>query len=229
MSREKETKKAKDLEQVLVVPNEPSIHFSNPGEDYLFLTSFNEAWAAEVMEKASFVERWLAENDNKILQIIPYVVCVNSDNEILAYYRKGGGEGRLEGKKSIGIGGHVNIDDMISDDKTWDVVLNGAAREVSEELNADPRYVKENIKFAGIIYTPNDGSIDGKPTSTPRVGEVHLGALYFLRIPETVSLQPDQGMINPHFIDLYPDDLANYELWSLLTLSSIDEVLEKIK
>jgi len=235
MVEEKETRSAKDLERVFVTQNTPSIHFDGPGKDYIHIAPFNEAWADEVLENSSFVERWLAENDNTILQLIPYVVCINPDGKILAYHRKGGGEGRLEGKKSIGIGGHVNIEDkpdhILDDDgkeidtpNGWDIVMNGAAREISEELDADYLYVREHIKFAGTIYTPNDGEVkDDNPA--PKVGEVHIGLIYTLEIPENIELKPDEGMINPHFVDKKPDDLANYEYWSLLVLKNINRIL----
>lgn len=230
----KSTKEQKDkeLELLFVTKNVPSIHFAPKNIDYIHTGPFNEAWSAEVIDNSSFVERWLAERDKSILQFIPYIICTTPSGKVFSYSRKGGGEGRLEGKKSIGIGGHVNIDDKLPGEaeenktrqpNTWDIVTTGAVREATEELHLDSLYVEEHIKQVGIIHTPNDGE-EGKITSSPKVGEVHIGIIYLLDVEEDLMLQPNEGMINPCFISNKPSDLANFEFWSRLCLNHINQL-----
>lgn len=231
---------SKNHELLLVTENNKSIHYSSV--DYIHIGPHNEAWAEEVIAKSSFVERWLAEKDNHILQLIPYVICVAENGKVFSYRRKSGGETRLEGKRSIGIGGHVNSDDkayvkpknLTLDSRieeelsktmtpnSWDVVLNGAVREINEEVGLDEDYIRKNLVEVGTMYTPTDGS--EKRTQAPKVGEVHLGIIYKLTVPEDMMLSPDEGMIEPGFIDPYSLDTDDFEFWSQLVLGNLDKI-----
>lgn len=224
-----------DLESVLVIKNRPSIHYGS--EDYIHLElGGNTAWKEEVLSSSSFVERWMAEQDKSTLQIIPYVIIYDRiTQEIFCYQRKGGGETRLEGKYSIGIGGHVNTDDVDTpidveyfenDPVTWKTVLNGAAREVSEEVMLDEGYVIDNLQELGTIYTPTD---DGGKTNRPGplVGEVHIGILYALPVEYEIAINED-SLVNPQFIQ-YANNVSRYEKWSQLALSKLEDIRKLLK
>ena len=59
--------------------------------------------------------RPVLEEDRSFLQIIPYV-ALRRGGEVLAYVRGAdGGEARLLGKDSIGLGGHVDLPDVVVD------------------------------------------------------------------------------------------------------------------
>jgi predicted NUDIX family phosphoesterase len=76
--------------------------------------SFNNNYAHLVMNEHNyiFVERNQAENDKHYKQIIPYSIFVNEKGEIFNYKRgNGSGEDRLKNLRSIGIGGHINLED----------------------------------------------------------------------------------------------------------------------
>lgn len=216
----------KDLELVLTIRNDPSIHYGSA--NYIHIEpGGNEAWKSEVLSDAPekhFVERWLAESDSSILQLIPYVVCHDEEGRILSYKRRGGGEERLEGNRSIGIGGHVNYMDLVLLDGkvSWSTVVAGAAREMHEELGLDYDYAKANLKERGILYIPSDDLAHVGPG--PSVGEVHLGIIYTLEVPSTTSIMPDEGMIEPHFSKDHAQ-LLEYEPWSRLVLQHIKEIL----
>lgn len=212
-------------ENVLVTQNIPSIHYG--AADYFHIQEGNsESWKAEVMGASNFVDRWLAEKDNTILQLIPYVICIDPNGKILSYQRKGGGEGRLEGKHSIGIGGHINDLDRVlvedTDDVTWDTVHAGAVREVNEELELNTAYINENLKEIGTIYVPSDDGGD-EAGPDPKVGEVHLGIVYVLPVPENVGIRDGEGMIKPKYV-VRPKNLAKYEKWSQFILRDLDNV-----
>jgi predicted NUDIX family phosphoesterase len=214
-------------ELILVTQNVPSIHYDT--EDYFhFEPGVNEAWKYDILKTAHFIERWMAEQDNTILQLIPYIICVNKKGEVLRYQRKGGGEKRLEGKLSIGIGGHVNIEDLHgeNDKPAWETVRAGATREVVEELGLGQSFVHENLRPLGTLYAPSD---DGgkKGRVGPAVGEVHLGIIYMLEITDA-SLMVDEGMIDPQFIDISSaqENYNKFEAWSQLVLDQSTNILD---
>jgi len=218
----------KRQEQVLVTINRPSIHWG--ATDYFHIeANGNEAWMDEVIAGASFVDRWLAEQDSSILQLIPYVAMIAPDGKVFSYQRKGGGEGRLDGKHSVGIGGHINPVDTGSKegkaplDITWQTVTEAAVREVTEEIVADPDYVRANIKQVGILYTPNCQDFD-KSKPGPTVHEVHLGIVYILPLlNNAVQVKEEDHLINYKWVG-NPSDVTKYENWSQLVLGSIDKI-----
>jgi predicted NUDIX family phosphoesterase len=234
----KMVKNLKDYELVFVTENNLSIHYG--ADDYMHIYPFNEAWAEEVLSRSSFVERWMAEKDKAILQIIPYIVCYD-DDYVFTYSRKSGGEKRLEGKKSLGIGGHVNIHDKhvkvsnveselakITSPNTWDIVINGAVREASEELDIDELYVRENLVQIGTMYTPNDGTgeKDGDVTTLAKVSEVHMAVIYKLKVPRDTTIKEGEGMINPNFEQKDSISADEFEFWSQLIVDNLQYVLE---
>lgn len=86
--------------------------------------------------------RFVLETEPDFLQIIPYVLVKKGD-EYLAYVRTtNGGEDRLHGKVSIGLGGHIDAPDFnFGEHGEVDfmrTVKEGARRELVEELNIYP-------------------------------------------------------------------------------------------
>lgn len=110
-------------------------------------------------ESFYFFPRDEVEDDPQWLQLIPYAVVCRG-REVFAYRRKGG-DGRLQGKLSIGLGGHVNLEDGHG----LDAVEAALWRELAEELSTDR--APTNGGLVGLIYD----------TSNP-VGRVHLGLVY---------------------------------------------------
>jgi predicted NUDIX family phosphoesterase len=96
------------------------------------------------------------ETDETVVQIIPYIVVTYGDF-VLCYQRENGGEKRLDGKWSLGFGGHINDGDSS--------YLDGLRREGHEEL----------LGFSHGSLTEPLGFI--WDNSNP-VGRVHLGVLH---------------------------------------------------
>ncbi len=220
---------SKKKEQVLVTANTADIHYST-GDYFHMLIDGSDGWKDEVIKGSAFIDRWMAELDSTVLQLIPYVACVTKGGKVLSYQRKGGGEGRLEGKYSIGIGGHVNTTDLPTgpDRKpTWDTVFEGAVREVVEELEISEQHVRDNLREVGTVYIPSDDGGDHVGPG-PNVGEVHIGIVYVLLVDEDVTIKDDEGMINPEFVDINVAT-AQYETWSQKTLGSLEAILEHVQ
>jgi len=217
----------KDKEKVLVTPNAPSIHYGT--SDYFNMqVGGNKAWQSEVIKPASFIERWLCEQDKTTVQLIPYILLFNKKGQLFKYQRKGGGEGRLEGKWSIGVGGHINEEDCRyashkGKEIGWDTVIEGAVREINEEMVLSREYVKKNLYFLGTIYTPDEPSDKNVPG--PSVGEVHLGLVYTMQVPNGTRVREENHLINPTFEDK-PETEYKYEYWSTMILDKLHMIKE---
>jgi predicted NUDIX family phosphoesterase len=146
-------------ELVLVLPREavPS------GSDFRGIRpadeSTLEALQAAVARQGRYLDRPIAEDDPTHKQLIPYVVVRDGEWVFLMERTDAGGDRRLHGKASIGVGGHLN-----PVDEGEDALMAGLRREWSEELVAD--WVPD-FRLIGLL---ND---DSNP-----VGAVHLGVVF---------------------------------------------------
>ena len=114
---------------------------------------------AAVVSHGQFMERPLAEESPAFKQLIPYVVVRDGERVFLMQRTDAGGDARLHGKASIGVGGHLNPVDEGADPLT-----DGLLREWSEELVAD---WEPEFRLVGML---NDDS--------NAVGSVHLGVVF---------------------------------------------------
>jgi predicted NUDIX family phosphoesterase len=114
---------------------------------------------AAVRTHGQYLERPAAETDPSHKQLIPYVVVRDGERVFLMHRTDAGGDPRLHGRASIGVGGHLN-----PVDHGEDPLLAGLEREWAEELDA-PWHA--DFELAGLL---ND---DGNP-----VGAVHLGVVF---------------------------------------------------
>ena len=114
---------------------------------------------AAVAREGRYMERTKAEDDPAFKQLIPYVVVRDGAAVFLMHRTDAGGDPRLHGKASIGVGGHLN-----PVDQGEDALMAGLRREWAEELVADwePTY-----RLIGLL---ND--------DTNPVGAVHLGVVF---------------------------------------------------
>lgn len=126
--------------------------------------------------------RYLAENDENMKQIIPYVVLKSGDKYM--FTKRLAGDPRLTGKYTIGMGGHINYGDLetvkrndgyryINPNTT---ISNCIVREISEETTANEHCEVRNLEFK-----PLDCFID---LSEP-VSRVHACILCLCELPDT--------------------------------------------
>lgn len=147
------------VERVLVLPRD---HVPG-GCDFTGIRNADEqslaGLQAAVATDGRFMDRPLAEENPALKQLIPYVVVRDGGLVYLMERTAAGGDARLHGKASIGVGGHLNpVDDG------QDPLTEGLRREWSEELVAD---WEPEFRLVGLL---ND---DSNP-----VGSVHLGVVF---------------------------------------------------
>lgn len=161
-----------------------------------------------------FMPRSLAEADPSCKQLIPYVIMTHG-GKYLSYVRgRRAGEARLVGRRSIGIGGHINpVDAMpLFDVDFRDVYDTAVEREVAEEVLVEAAHEDR------VVALLNDDSLE--------VGQVHLGIvhLWTLESPEVKRREQmitQTAFMTPAELQAVRDDL---ETWSQLCLDHLDEI-----
>lgn len=123
---------------------------------YGLQTEGMDDFVAAVERDGRFEPRAAMEQDPSFKQIIPYLVLRDGTRYFLMQRTSAGGDARLHGLYSIGVGGHLNPGDG--------GLLGGLRREWAEELIAD--------------FTPGFRLVALINDDTTPVGSVHLGAVY---------------------------------------------------
>jgi predicted NUDIX family phosphoesterase len=158
-----------------------------------------------------FGPREALEKNFEFRQIIPYVV-VSNGTKIMIYQRSSSkGDNRLNNLWSIGLGGHVRLQDInplmllrIPSISVPNILVNSLKRELSEELVIPAEKIyEEQIKIIGII---NMGS-----KYTKDVNAVHFGIVFYyenpnITIPTTTN---EDDMRHFQFVNKH-DVMANF-------------------
>ena len=160
-----------------------------------------------------WIRRSLAEMDPTHRQWIPYVLLQRPDGALAAYPRQGG-ESRLHGLWSLGLGGHLNPEDAPpghTDTVGWSpfwrtTVIAGFRRELAEEY---PGTEVGQSTFLGLIHE-----------NQTAVGRVHLGLVFHQKLlkdpgPPSVELTGLQWMPS-HAWGGSDWPVDRFELWSRL-------------
>jgi len=198
---------AADVEQVYVVPR--AALFPGPAPQGFFVPP--PGLLETIRREGAFAPRPAVEEDPSRKQIIPYAV-VARDGEVFCFRRsRGGGERRLHGLRSIGVGGHVNPCDG------GDVVANALRRELGEELWLPPRWE------ARIVGLMNDDAT--------AVGSVHLGVVVVVEPGAGAVRVREEDTMSGSFLgrdrllELHAAERDSFEGWSALLLDRFHEVL----
>lgn len=164
------------------------------------LDSFEE-YTAIIQEKHEFLPRSLMETDPTYKQIIPYLIFKHNDRYFLMQRQVKASETRLQGKFTLGIGGHIRQEDMQGSTS----IVDWAQREFHEEVDYKG---KLTIRPLGII---NDDSNE--------VGKVHVGFV-FLLLGDSDQIQVKSELANGFLVPL--DECFAHqdrmETWSQLVL-----------
>lgn len=188
--------------------------------DSLGLSEGFTSIAKELLDRLLVAEQlWLGprtslETDETFRQLVSYVVFRHA-RRVLVYRRAPkGGETRLHGLLSLGVGGHVNATDLVIDSGTIDLgatLRRACSREIAEEVECGTVVSLETI---GVI----------REMATP-VSRVHLGVVVECRL-EQPEVQPlDPALIDVRFVEV--EQLSRLssqmETWSSSLIAHLNE------
>jgi predicted NUDIX family phosphoesterase len=186
-------------ERVYVVPRAA---LPDGADWYGLRTDSLDEFVAAVERGGRYESRSEMERDPSFKQIIPYLVLRDETRYFLMQRTAAGGDERLHGRFSIGVGGHLNPGDG--------GLLGGLGREWAEELVAD--------------FVPEFRLVAQRNDDTTTVGAVHLGAVYEadvggrpIAIRETEKLTG--GFATPADVAAVEDRL---ETWSRLAFGFLE-------
>ena len=197
-------------EKIIVVPRDIVFnHEKNAFNGFLPQNDPTGEAIFETLDKYEVKRRGDMEEDPAYKQLISYCLLENEKGETLVYERlSGGGEDRLHGQSSIGVGGHMN--DVMDAQTINEVLRVNAQRELEEEVGLSTSKT-QNMEYIGFI---ND--------DTNEVGEVHLGIVFKIRVDsENVEAKETDTLkikwVNQGRIEDYDD----FETWSALILEAL--------
>ncbi|MDQ3689473.1 MAG: NUDIX domain-containing protein [Chloroflexota bacterium] len=151
-----------------------------------------------------YMDRPIAEHDPRFKQLIPYVVVQDGERVFLMARTDAGGDSRLHGRASIGVGGHLNPVDAGDD-----ALMDGMRREWAEELDVDWEPEFELIGFL------NDDANS--------VGSVHLGIVFSVEAAGRAVHVRERDKLEGAFVGR--DEIAaswdRLETWSKLLVDAL--------
>lgn len=194
-------------EQVYVVPREELFLDGTPHG----CVPLDSEVLRRIYSRGYFADRGPVEEDPSLKQIIPYALVTRGDSVFTFRRTDKGGEGRLHGRRSVGVGGHVNPIDA------GDIVIDALRRELSEEISLPDRW---SARLVGLLN--NDRSA---------VGAVHVGVVAVVDVgPGVVNVREMDTMTGgfmsrEELLELHASERDSFEGWSALLLDRLDEVL----
>ena len=191
-------------EQILVV-NRKELFNNEENHFYGFIQKNDEKTKKiiDTFESYEVKRRGDMEEDPSYKQLIGYVLLKDANtNEVLVYKRLvGGGEARLHGKASVGIGGHMN---EVEGKTIFEMLKINAARELNEEVGVSEEEALNNLHFIGLI---NDDKTE--------VGQVHVGVVYECKVDKSkVEVKEDDTLVIKWMTANEAKAEENYETWS---------------
>ncbi|HIR86124.1 MAG TPA: hypothetical protein IAC00_03175 [Candidatus Limivicinus faecipullorum] len=189
------------MEKVLVVKTEKLAKFIS-GRTGL-LTEDREAMLDIIINEHEFIDRPAAEEDPSYKQIIPYVVLTRKGLVFATRRLNKGGESRLHGKVSIGIGGHIN---PVDETDRRSVLMKGLERELDEEV-----YIQRRGELVPQGFINDDGN---------GVGAVHLGLCFSMEVEGEVSVKETEKLSGGWMsLQELRGEFDNMETWSQIALA----------
>ncbi len=194
-------------EQVYVVPR---AELFPEGAPHGFFRAGPEFFG-RIYARGFFADRERVEEEPALKQVIPYTLVAREDRVLLCRRTDRGGERRLHGMLSVGVGGHVNPQDH------GDVIHDALRRELVEELVLPPRF---EARVVGLVN--ND--------TTP-VGSVHVGVVavvdpgsFDVKVREADTMS-GEFVSRADLLALHARARESFEGRSALLLDRLDEVL----
>jgi len=175
------------------------------------------------------------KGDPRYKQLLPYMIArqKQEDGTYLYFpYRrtKKVGESRLAGNGSLGYGGHIDLEDIVSTGSVIDLkatILKSALREAIEEFTLSHTVFGEEKATAGLYADAISFGDLFIVDNSNDVGELHLGIIMYFDVPADWTLEASEdelAKLPPMTADemlLDPD--FNGENWTMLYLKHLAE------
>lgn len=189
------------MEKVLVVKTEKLAKYIS-GKTGL-LRNDREEMLDIIVNHHEFIDRPAAEENPSYKQIIPYVVLTQKGRVFSTRRLNKGGESRLHGKLSIGIGGHIN---PVDETDRRSVLMKGLERELDEEV-----YIQHRGELVPQGFINDDGN---------GVGAVHLGLCFSMEVEGEVSVKETEKLSGAWMsLQELKEEYDNMETWSQIALA----------
>lgn len=186
-------------ESILVVRREYLAPYLT--EDFGLITEGVEEIVRVIEAHHEFRPRPEMETDPAYKQIIPYVLVTRGAEAFVMQRLKKGGEQRLHGLLSLGVGGHINPVDGAG----GSALTAGLRREVDEEVAVERA---ASLTPLGVINNDRD-----------EVGRVHLGFLFRLEAEGAVTVRETEKLSGSFMpIAALPALRDKMEGWSQIAL-----------
>jgi predicted NUDIX family phosphoesterase len=203
---------AVSVERVLVVPTSRFHalgHFQGFSDDMdRYLPALLDG------EDLSYRPRGEMEQDPSFKQLIPYVLFRYVDAagvvNIFQYTRGGGqGEKRLHAKRSVGVGGHISLEDAADRASHHDVYREGMLRELTEEVQIATSYHELCVGLLNDDETP--------------VGQVHLGVVHLCDVDQPAVTPREADILDAGFrpVNEILQQLDGFETWSQIVVKAL--------
>lgn len=186
-------------ESILVVRREYLAPYLT--EDFGLITEGVEEIVRVIEAHHEFRPRPEMETDPAYKQIIPYVLVTRGAEAFVMQRLKKGGEQRLHGLLSLGVGGHIDP----VDEAGGSALTAGLRREVDEEVALERA---ASLTPLGVINNDRD-----------EVGRVHLGFLFRLEAEGAVTVRETEKLSGSFMpIAALPALRDKMEGWSQIAL-----------
>lgn len=189
-------------EKVLVVPS-PIINSLCPKP----FSRNTDGVIDAAIKNGQFLARKIAETDFDFKQIIPYVIVRHENRYVLMRRTTKQTEARLHDKYSIGVGGHINDQDMSKGIEN--IIHQGMRREIEEEIHIKS---EQSCELVGVI---NDNSSE--------VSRVHMGLVYILTAgtPEFTIVEHDKYTANWATVEAMAAYYDKMESWTQIVYDNL--------
>lgn len=165
-----------------------------------------------VQHHGFFKDRALVESDIELKQVIPYIILECNGKYLVTKRIKG--DERLVNQYSIGVGGHVNLDDYVKGAGAIEVIDFQAtiANCVSRELAEETSYEGEcHFKVLGSFRDEKED-----------VSKVHICYLVTMNLDEQVEIK-ETDKLEGYWLE--PEELRNVmskmENWSVIAINML--------
>lgn len=201
-----------------------------------FVTKFSfEEVIKKIHPHTVIAQRAGLESNQDFLQLLPYCIIHKSELEkpkqYLLYQRtKQVGEERLGGKFSIGVGGHIDLNDYADSEQTrtgelslMSLLKRSIEREIQEETSTDCHISEQMLKdcFMGVIVDRGND-----------VGKVHIGLVFSFDDLDLIGVEKASDTLKitePELLDFGYQSLESLktydtERWTKILIDHIDSI-----